>query len=138
MMSTGETQGQMAEVAVEVVAKARRRRFTAAFKRRVLQEAAACTRSGEVGALLRREGLYSSHLTTWRTAFARDAVRGLSPQRRGPQARVVDVRDRTIADLQRRVARATARAERAEALVALQKKLSDLLGIALPPEREVR
>ena len=73
---TGET---------EVVAQARRRRFTAEYKRRVLQEADACTKPGEVGALLRREGLYSSHLSVWRAARQRGERAGLTPRARGPK-----------------------------------------------------
>ena len=128
----------MREGAVEVVAKAHRRRFPAAYKRRILQEVAACRRPGEVGALLRREGLYSSHLAAWREARRQGELVGLAPRKRGPTARVVDPRERTIADLERRLARTTARAERAEALVELQGKVSELLGIALPPRSEDR
>jgi len=67
----------------EVVVKAQRRRFTAEYKHRILQEADACTHSGEIGALLRREGLYSSHLTTWRHQRARGELQGLTPAKRG-------------------------------------------------------
>src|SRR3972149_11146958 len=72
---------------IEVVAKAQRRRFAVAYKRRVLQEAARCTKPGEVGALLRREGLYSSHLAAWRAAEARGELAGENARRRGPKAR---------------------------------------------------
>ena len=70
---------------VEVVGKAERRRFTAAYKRRVVQEADRCRKPGEVGALLRREGLYSSHLTAWRAARARGELAGAGAKRRGPK-----------------------------------------------------
>ena len=70
----------------EVVVKAQRRRFTADYKHRILQEADACTHSGEIGALLRREGLYSSHLTTWRRQRARGEQQGLTPAKRGRKA----------------------------------------------------
>ena len=86
---------------VEVAAKATRRRFTAEYKRRILQEADACTKPGEVGALLRREGLYSSHLTAWRAARERGELAG-APKKRGPARRVVDPRDKQIAELERR------------------------------------
>ncbi len=66
---------------VEVVAKAIRRRFTAGYKRRILREADACTAPGAIGALLRREGLYSSHLTTWRKQRERGELAGLTPPR---------------------------------------------------------
>jgi len=112
---------------IEVVAKAQRRRFTAAYKRRILQEAERCTKPGEVGALLRREGLYSSHLTTWRAARARGELAGLEGRRRGPKPAGPDARARRILALEREVRRWRARAERAEALVEVQKKLSALL-----------
>src|SRR5438094_9837107 len=70
---------------VEVVAKAERRRFTAEYKRRIVREADRCTKPGEIGALLRREGLYSSHLVTWRAARDRGELEGLSPKKRGPK-----------------------------------------------------
>ncbi len=69
---------------VEVVAKATRRRFTAEYKLRVLREAEACTEPGAIGALLRREGLYSSNLTTWRAQRERGELLGLTPKKRGP------------------------------------------------------
>lgn len=121
-----------AELEVEVLAKVVRRRFTGEYKRRVLQEADSCSKSGELGALLRREGLYSSHLATWRGARARGELAGLSVKKRGPKGRQPDPRDKRIAELERAVHRLRARAERAEALVAVQKKLSQLLGIDLP------
>jgi transposase len=113
---------------VQVAAKPRRRSFRAEYKRRILREADACATPGAVGALLRREGLYSSHLVVWRRARARGELAALTPKKRGRKARPVDSRDRRIADLERHVAQLTARAERAEALVELQKKLAALLG----------
>ena len=113
---------------VEVVAKARRRAFTAEYKRRVLKEADACVTPGAVGGLLRREGLYSSHLAVWRRARARGELAALTPKKRGRKLALVDARDRRIAALEREVTRVTARAERAEGLVDLQKKLATLLG----------
>jgi hypothetical protein len=116
---------------VEVAEKAVRRRFDVEYKRRVLKEADGCVRPGELGALLRREGLYSSHLRTWRAARERGEIAGLAPKRRGPKVVIRDGRDRRIAELEREVRGWRARAERAEALVELQKKVSSLLG-ALP------
>jgi transposase-like protein len=118
-------------VETEVTAKARRRRFTAAEKLRLLREADACTKPGEVGALLRREGLYSSHLAAWRAARKRGELAALSPRRRGPEAKAVDPRDRKIAELERETRRLAARLERAEALIELQKKVAQLLGTPL-------
>ena len=89
----------------EVVAKAQRRRFTAEYKRRILREADRCTHPGEIGALLRREGLYSSHLTTWRAARDRGEVAGLAPKPRGPKATPPDPRDKKIAEQEREIAR---------------------------------
>ena len=111
----------------EVVAKAQRRRFTAAEKLRVLREAGRCTRPGEVSALLRREGLYSSHLATWRAARSRGELAGLARHRRGPQARPVDPRDKKITELERETRRLRARLERAEGLIELQKKVAAML-----------
>ena len=76
--------------ATEVTAKAARRRFSAKYKKRIIDDAAACTAPGEIGALLRREGLYSSHLTKWRQQAERGELVGLEPKRRGPVPRTVD------------------------------------------------
>lgn len=116
----------------EVAAKAKRRRFTAEYKIRILREADACTERGAMGALLRREGLYSSHVMKWREQAERGQISGLTPRKRGPRAKVIDPRDRRIAELEREKAKLVLRAERAEAIVEVQKKLSQLLGIALP------
>ena len=117
---------------VEVVAKATRRRFTAEYKRRILREAEACTEPGAIGALLRREGLYSSHLTTWRAQRERGELAGLTPKKRGPAPQPQNPLAAKVAALERAVTRLTARAERAEALVELQKKVAELLGTARP------
>ena len=119
----------------EVAQKPKRRKFSAKYKRRILQEAAACTEPGELGALLRREGLYSSHLSTWRAQAERGRLAGLAPKKRGPKP-TRDARDKQIAELERENARLKQRAERAEALVEVQKKVSQLLGIALPTNEE--
>ena len=111
----------------EVVAKATRRRFTAAYKRRVLQEADRCEQPGAIGALLRREGLYSSHLTAWRAARARGELTGAGTTRRGPKPQPPSPAVKRILQLERENRRLRARAERAEALVEVQKKLSALL-----------
>ena len=114
----------------EVEAKAKRRRFTAEYKRRILQDAAACAAPGEIGALLRREGLYSSHLAAWRSANERGELRGPA-KRRGPKPSVDAAARRRNAELEREVLRWRRRAERAELVVDTQKKLSVLLGIDL-------
>jgi transposase len=112
---------------VEVVAKAQRRRFTAAYKRKVLHEADRCTEPGEVGALLRREGLYSSHLTAWRGSRARGELAGEGTRRRGPKPTPRGPDVKRMLQLERENRRLRARAERAEALVEVQKKLSAFL-----------
>ena len=117
---------------VEVLAKAQRRRFTVEYKRRILQEAEGCTRPGELGALLRREGLYSSHLTAWRQARSLGELSGLTPKKRGPKAKQADPNTKRILQLEREIRRLRARAERAEALVEVQKKVAALLGNDLP------
>jgi transposase-like protein len=119
--------------AIEVVAKATRRRFTVEYKRKIVREADACKTPGAVGALLRREGLYSSHLTTWRAARERGELAG-APKKRGPVRRVADPRDRQITELERERTRWQKRAERAEALVELQKQMAALLGTPLTTE----
>jgi transposase-like protein len=121
---------------VEVSAKVVRRRFSAEYKRKVLAEAEGCSRPGELGALLRREGLYASHLSAWRQARERGELSGLTPRKRGPKARVADPRDKRIAELERETRRLKARLERAEALIEVQKKVAALLGRELPPNSE--
>ena len=113
--------------AIEVVAKATRRRFTVEYKRAIVREADACKTPGAIGALLRREGLYSSHLTTWRAARERGELMG-APKKRGPAPRIVDARDQQLRELERERTRWQKRAERAEALVELQKQVAALLG----------
>ena len=111
---------------VGVSASPARRRFTAAYKLKIVTAAAACTQPGDLAALLRREGLYSSHLAAWRAAHRRGELTGPAP-RRGPTPTPVDPMMKRVADLERQLARARARAERAEALVEVQKKVAALL-----------
>jgi transposase-like protein len=116
---------------VEVLAKATRRRFSAEYKLKVLREAEACTEAGAIGALLRREGLYSSNLTTWRGQRERGELLGLTPKKRGPVPKAKNPLAPKVAALEREMTRYKARAERAEALVELQKKVAEFLGIEL-------
>ena len=120
----------------EVVVKAARRRFTAAEKLRVLSEADCCTKPGELGALLRREGLYSSHLATWRTARRRGELAGLAPRARGPKAKPIDPRDRKLVEQAREITRLQARLERAEGLIAVQKQVAQILGLPLENDEQ--
>lgn len=122
----------------EVSTKARRRRFTTAEKIRILREAdVAAKETGGVTALLRREGLYSSHLTSWRRQ--RDEGQfGKTPRKRGPVAVVPDARDKKIVELERSLRRVEAERDRYERLCALQKKVSELFGIPLDSEDETK
>ena len=106
---------------VEVTEKAKRRRHSAAYKLRILQEADACKKLGELGALLRREGLYSSHLAAWRNARANGGARALEPKQRGPKVKVVDPGAQLLAKQSKELTRWKARAEFAEALVEIKK-----------------
>jgi transposase-like protein len=119
--------------AVEVEPKAKRRRFSAEYKARILREADACAGTGGLGALLRREGLYSSHLTEWRRLRARAALQALAARKRGRKP-VRDVRDRELARLVRENARLRRKLAQAEAVIEVQKKLSEILGIPLESE----
>jgi transposase len=120
----------------EVTAKPKRRRFSAADKFRILKEADECTKAGEQSALLRREGIYSSHLATWRRARESGELDALSPKKRGRKPAAVNPLEKRVSELERALLRAEARAKHAEALVAVQKKVSELLGIQLPTEDE--
>ena len=115
----------------EVPEKARRRRFEAAYKLRILAEAERCAAAGQLGELLRREGLYSSHLTSWRKQRDEGALEGLAPKQRGRKSKRKDSlaleRDR----LERDNRRLTERLRQAETIIAVQKKVSELLGISL-------
>jgi transposase len=106
-----------------------RRRFTAAYKMKILEEIDRCTQHGAIGALLRREGLYSSQLAVWRQARSQGtlAQHAALVQRRGPKPTPVDPDRKRITELERALARAVKRAERAEALVEVQKKVAALL-----------
>ena len=122
--------GLLSSSEVEVVAKAVRRRFTAEYKLRILREAEACGGRGEIGALLRREGLYASALTQWRKQRESGELAGLS-RKRGPLPKGRNPLADKVKALERENVRLKARAERAEGLVELQKKVSEVLGIEL-------
>lgn len=115
----------------EVPAKATRRRFTGEYKRRILREAEAARDAGEIGALLRREGLYSSHLNTWRRARERGELAGLSPKRRGRKEKAVNPLAKRVGELERDKRRLESRLKQAELLLEIQKKASQLLEIPL-------
>jgi len=114
----------------EVVAKPVRRRFSAEYKLRILRAAEGCS-AGELGALLRREGLYSSHLTTWRRQREAGQLAGLAPKKRGPKP---DPQATELARLQRENERLQTRLQQAEAIIDAQKKLTQLFGLSQPSE----
>ena len=114
----------------EVPAKPERRRFSAEYRLRILQQADACKKPGELGALLRREGLYSSLLTNWRRQRDHGALREMRGRRRGPKPRPVDPRVKELEAENRRLQR---KLQRAETIITLQKKVAEILGIPLKP-----
>lgn len=119
----------------EVPEKARRRTYTVDYKLKIVKEADACKGTGGIGALLRREGLYSSQLTMWRDARDRgELAPGAQAKKRGPKATAPDPRDKRIADMERQITKLTVRAERAEAIAEIQKKVAALLGRPFPSE----
>jgi len=112
----------------EVVAKAKRQQHPAEYKLRILREVDECKGSGEVGALLRREGLYSSLVSKWREQRERGSLTGLSGHRRGPK---VDPQAVELARLQRENKRLQEKLQRAELIIDVQKKVARLLGVPL-------
>jgi transposase len=116
----------------EVPEKAKRRRFEAAYKLRILEEAGRLTGPGELGELLRREGLYSSHLTSWRRQRDEGSLAGLAPKRRGRKAKRKDALAKENERLRRSNQRLAERLRQAETIIDVQKKVSEML--ALSPE----
>lgn len=117
----------------EVIAKAKRKQFSAAEKLRILREVDACQGSGEIGALLRREGIYSSYLTTWRRQRERGELDGLTPQKRGPKEDPQTVEN---ARLQRENERLREELRKAHLIIDVQKKVSQILGVPLEEPKE--
>ena len=112
----------------EVPEKARRRTFAAPYKLKILEEADQCSEPGEIGALLRREGLYSSLLSKWREQREAGALAGLEPKKRGRKPRPVDRQAQRVVELERENARLRDQLEKAQTIIDVQKKLSQLLG----------
>ena len=123
--------GPKAKPNPEVVEIAQRRRFTAEYKLRIIQEAEGCRGEGEIGALLRREGLYWSHLTNWRRAYARVGETGMKAQKRGPKAKETHPLEKKVCELERENRRLQRHVEKQEAIIDFQKKVHELLGIPL-------
>jgi transposase len=116
----------------EVVADARRRSFTGEYKRRILAEAdSAAAQPGAIGALLRREGLYSSHLSTWRRERQAGILKGLTPLKRGPKSKR-NSQEEEMQKLRRENQRLTEELRKAAIVIDVQKKVGALLGWPLP------
>jgi transposase-like protein len=105
----------------EVTEKAVRRKFTAKYKLRILQEAEVCATQGQMGALLRREGLYSSNLTIWHRQQKKGALEALSPKHRDPKAKNITPSDRRIAELEKENGQLKEKLKQAETIIAVQK-----------------
>ena len=110
----------------EVVAKARRRQFSAAYKRRILAEADRCATTGDIGRLLRREGLYSSHLTDWRRARDGGVLEALEPKKRGRKPAERNPLAPRVAELERHNAMLAEQLRKAELIMSVQKKVAAL------------
>ena len=128
------TQNQAQRPDPEVLPKAKRRNYTASYKLWVLEEADKCRQQpGQIGALLRREGLYSSHLTTWQRQREAGQIAGLKPRKRG---RKLDEERAEINQLRHENKRITRQLEQAELIIEAQKKLSEILGITLAQPKD--
>jgi len=113
----------------EVPEKKPRRRFTAAYKLRILQEYEACQKPGEIGLLLRREGLYHSNISTWCRQRDQGVLQGLSPKKRGRKARKPDHMAQKVAQLERENRQLNKKLKQAQTIIEVQKKISEILGI---------
>ena len=114
----------------EVPEKKRRRKFTAKYKLSVLSESDLCTEPGQIGALLRREGLYSSHLTTWRRQKEKGLLDALSPKKRGRKKKSTNPLADRVARLEKDNRRLQQKLKQAELIIEAQKKMSEILGIS--------
>ena len=114
----------------EVLEIRKRRRFTSAYKAGIVQQAMRCEGHGEIGSLLRREGLYSSQLSAWRAQYERGALRALADDRRGRKPKHNPL-DAEVQRLRKQNARLERRLQQAEAIIEIQKKVSEILGIPL-------
>jgi transposase len=120
----------------EVPEKKQRRKFTAQYKLRILEEADACDRTGQIGALIRREGLYYSNLTTWRRQKEEGLLDALSPKKRGRKKKEKNPLAQRVTQLDRENERLRKKLKQAETIIDVQKKISEILGISqnLPEE----
>ena len=113
-----------------------RRRFTAKYKLSVLKEADACFQPGDIGELLRREGLYSSHLTTWRRQRMEGILSGVSPKKRGRKIKEKNPLAQKVAELEKENQRLKMKLKKAEIIIDVQKKISEMLGIPMDDNGE--
>ena len=120
----------------EVLERPMRRKYSVEYKLKILKEADGCTQPGQIGALLRREGLFSSNLTAWRRQRDKGVFAGLSPRKRGRKPNMVDSRDLRIRELERENERIKKRLKNAEIIIEFQKKVSEILGIPLGEHEE--
>ena len=122
----------------EVGEKAVRRRFSAAYKLRILKEAEACKETGQCGALLRREGLYSSHLTTWRRQAEQGTLEALCPRKRGPKVQKPRPLMKRIEALEKENQQLRHQLKQAETIIEVQKKISEMLHLSVDPKGDNR
>ena len=130
MLNGMESNGRPAS---EVSERPVRRQFTAEYKMRIVEEADGCTEKGQVGELLRREGLYSSHLSSWRRQRQEGSLASLKPKRRGRKPKPKDAAAQEVARLERENRRLTERLRQAETIIDVQKKVCEMLGIPPAP-----
>ena len=116
----------------EVLEKKPRRKFTAAYKLRILKEFDACLKPGEKGALLRREGLYHSNICAWRRQREEGQLKGLSPKKRGRKARKVNPLEKKVLKLERENRKLQEKLRKAEIIIDVQKKISEMMNIPQP------
>jgi transposase-like protein len=114
----------------EVPEKKSRRKFTAKYKLRILAEADTCTRSGQLGALLRREGLYSSNLATWRRQKEKGVLKAMTPKKRGRKRKEENPLTQKVVQLEKENRQLQQKLKKAELIIEAQKKMSEILGIA--------
>ena len=117
----------------EVLENKPRRKFTAKYKLDILQKADSCTEPGQIGALLRREGLYSSNLTTWRRQRDQGLLDVMSPKKRGRKKQEINPLSQEVARLQKENARLKNKLKQAETIIEVQKKISEILGTGPDP-----
>jgi len=134
--ATGDTSSSAPSPDPEVAPTAKRRRFSGAEKRRILIEADRCTKPGEIGALMRREGIYSSMLATWRKQRGQAERTALAPKKRGPKPAANAAELRELKHLARENARLQRELDRAHTIIDVQKKLCTLLGLPTADESD--